>query len=308
MEQKGKEYFGRCPLHIDNTPSFSITPSKNSCYCFSCGRSGGIIGYLINFEKLSFEKAVEKASKLANLDLTKMCKSNTIAFLKKLRNCSVETNLLYKHRILPESELSKYKIEPVNEWLQEGIKQEIIDLFEIKIDSRQNRIIYPVRDIEGKLINIKGRTRFSKHKQLKIPKYINYYKVGVMDYFQSLNITIPYIQNKNEVIIFESIKSVMKAFGWGYKNCVSAEKHTLTPEQVSLLVKLKVNVVFAYDVDVDYNQGDVKKNIDKLKRVTNVFIVENKNGLLGSKDTKNAPVDLGENIWDELYRSKRKAV
>ena len=54
----------------------------------------------------------------------------------------------------------------------------------------------------------------------------------------------------------------MKAYGWGFKNCVSAEKHTLTDEQIKLLVKLRVNVVFAYDSDVDYRKGATRDDID----------------------------------------------
>ena len=129
-----------------------------------------------------------------------------------------------------------------------------------------------------------------------------------MDYFQGLNITLKYVKEKGEIIIFESVKSVMKAFGWGYKNCASAEKHTLTKEQLDLLVKLKVNVVFAYDSDISYRQSDVKQNIDKLKRVTNVYVIEDKNKLLGGVAAKNAPVDCGENIWSQLYEAKKKIV
>lgn len=308
MEKRGNDYFGQCPLHIDNTPSFSITPAKNSYYCFSCGKSGGIIGYLMDYEGMQFESAVEKAAKLADMDLSKMCKSNTVSWLKKLRMLALKKDNDFSHEILPESELKKYKKEPVWEWLNEDISQETMDLFGVMVDTWQNRIIYPVYDIHGNLINIKARTRYPNYKKLKIPKYINYYPVGVMDYFQGLNITLKYVKEKGEIIIFESVKSVMKAFGWGYKNCASAEKHTLTKEQLDLLVKLKVNVVFAYDSDISYRQSDVKQNIDKLKRVTNVYIIEDKNKLLGGLAAKNAPVDCGEDIWSQLYESKKKIV
>lgn len=308
MEKRGNDYFGQCPLHIDNTPSFSITPAKNSYYCFSCGKSGGIIGYLMDYEGMQFESAVEKAAKLADMDLSKMCKSNTVSWLKKLRMLALKKDNDFSHEILPESELKKYKKEPVWEWLNEDISQETMDLFGVMVDTWQNRIIYPVYDIHGNLINIKARTRYPNYKKLKIPKYINYYPIGVMDYFQGLNITLKYVKEKGEIIIFESVKSVMKAFGWGYKNCASAEKHTLTKEQLDLLVKLKVNVVFAYDSDISYRQSDVKQNIDKLKRVTNVYIIEDKNKLLGGVAAKNAPVDCGEDIWSQLYEAKKKIV
>lgn len=308
LEKKGNDYWAHCPLHTDLTPSLSFTPAKNSYYCFSCGKSGGIIGYLIDFEKMKFEDAVEKAAKLANLDLSKMCHSKTITFLKKLRALAMKPKSAYEHRILDDSELDKYQIEPVKEWLDEGIEQDVMDLFGVRIDTWQNRIIYPVYDICGNLINIKARTRYKNYKQMKIPKYINYFQVGVMDYFQGLNTTLKYVLDANEIIIFESVKSVMKAYGWGYKNCASAEKHTLTKEQIDLLVKLRVNIVFAYDCDVDYRNSDIRQDIDKLKRVTNVFVIEDRKKLLGGKETKNAPVDCGEEIWETLYSQKRKVV
>lgn len=309
LERRGSDYFGRCPLHVDKTPSFSITPSKNSYYCFSCGKSGGIIGYLMDYEGLPFEDAVEKAANLANVDMSKMCHSQTISFLKKIRLFIQEhAKPVFQHKILPQSEIEKYSHEQIPEWMDEGIDPDVMDLFGVRIDNWKNRIVYPVYDIDGNLINVKARTRYPNYKQLRIPKYTNYYQIGVMDYFQGLNITLPYIKEKNEVIIFESIKSVMKAYGWGYKNCASAEKHTLTDEQIKLLVKLRVNIVFAYDSDINYWQNDVKKDIDKLKRVTNVYVIDDKNLLLGGAETKNAPVDLGKNVWEELYQSKRKVV
>lgn len=310
LEQRGNDYFAHCPLHRDDTPSLSFTPSKNSYYCFSCGASGGMIGYLMDFEGMEFEDAVEKAAGLANIDMSKMCQSKTMILLKKWRMFlqSKQQKEVYKHSIIPMTAFTKFSKEEVPEWLEEGISQEVMDLFDIRIDNYSNRIVYPVYDIDGNLINIKGRTRYENYKKLKLPKYMNYYTVGVMDYFQGLEKTLKYIKEQNEIIIFESIKSVMKAYGWGYKNCVSAEKHTLTPEQISLLVKLKVNVVFAYDSDVSYNDGEVKENIDMLRKVTNVYVISDKDLLLGGSTTKNAPVDCGQDIWEELYFSKRKVV
>lgn len=309
FEQRGNDYFAHCPLHEDNTPSLSINPNANSYYCFSCGRSGGMIGFLMDFEGMSFDDAVEKAANLASIDISKMCQSKTISFLKKWKTILYPTKSEeFEHEILQKKTFTKFQKEKVTEWLDEGISQEMIDLFDIRIDNYGNRIVYPVYDLDGNLINIKGRTRYTNYKELKLSKYMNYYKVGVMDYLQCLEKTLPYVKERNEIIIFESIKSVMKAYQWGYKNCASAEKHTLTPEQIELLIKLKVNIVFAYDSDVDYWQGEVRDNIDKLRRVTNVYIIEDREKLLGGKESKNSPADCGKDIWEELYTTKRKVV
>lgn len=142
------------------------------------------------------------------------------------------------------------------------------------VENKTNRIVYPVYDTEGNFINIKGRTRFKNFKLLNIAKYINYYKVGSLDYFQGWKQTKDHIKTQGEIIIFESIKSVMKCYGWGYQNCVSAESHSLSDWQIRLLLKMRVDVVFAYDKDVSYYAPDVQKQLSKLKRFTNVYIIE----------------------------------
>lgn len=304
---KSGEYYAHCPKHIDITPSFSVSPEKNFYYCFSCGATGGIINYLKDFEGLSFEESVEKAARLANIDTNSMCNSDTIQFLRNWKRIS-EPKKHVKHEILQPSVLDKYIKAPIQEWIDEGIPQCVMDIFEIRIDEWGNRIVYPVYDIDGNLINIKGRTRYKNYKQLRLPKYINYYKVGVMDYFQGLNITLQDVKIHKEIIIFESVKSVMKAYSWGYPNCASAEKHSLTEEQIQLLISLKVNIVLAYDSDVDYRGNEVSKNIKKLKRITNLYIIDDKEELLGGQSAKNAPVDCGKEIWERLYRNKRKIV
>ena len=309
FKQSGKDFFTHCPLHEDKTPSLSINAGANRYYCFSCGRGGGIIKFLMDYEGLSFDDAVEKAAGLANVDLSKMCSSKTVRFLREWKRALHPPNQQKEeHTVLSYKIYDKFKKDRITEWLDEGISQETLRLFDVRADDYSNRIVYPVYDLSGNLINIKGRTRYKNYKKLDLPKYINYYKVGTMDYFQGLNITLPFVKEKGEIIIFESIKSVMKAYDWGYKNCASAEKHTLTPEQISLLIKLKTDVVFAYDSDVDYRSGEVFENIKRLSRVTNVYVIEDKEGLLGGKATKNAPADCGSEIWQALYEQKRKVV
>lgn len=305
LKQKGKDYFGNCPLHVDLTPSFSVTPERNQFYCFSCGRGGGIIGYLIEYESMTFDDAVAKASKLANIDLKSMCQSETVKLNKKLKK-EKQKKVLYEHGVLDKSMFLKFRQGNIVEWIGEGIRQEEIDLFEIRIDDRGNRIVYPVYDMNGNLINIKGRTLFKDYKKMGIPKYINYYPVGTMDYFQGYNITGQYI--KKEIKIFESLKSVMKLFGHDIKDSISAEKHTLTDEQVAFLIKSGADIVFCYDSDVTYREKEVIRNINVLKRFTNVYIIEDKDGLLGGKKGKNSPIDLGIDTWNRLYSNKRKII
>ena len=272
LKQQGDDYFTNCPLHVDDTPSLSFTPAKNSFYCFSCGAKGQMIGYLMKYEDLDFDEAVEKAARIGNTDMSKMCHSETVIFLKRYKRYleAKRHKVKIEHPALPDYAINKFsKDKKITEWLDEGITQEMIDLFGARIDDYQNRIVYPVYDLAGKLINVKGRTRYENYHDLGIPKYINYYPVGTM---------------------------------------ASAEKHTLTPEQTELLVKLRVNVVFAYDTDVNYKDKDVAKSINKLRRVTNVYTINDYEELLGGAAAKNSPVDCGIDIWEELYENKRKVI
>lgn len=307
LKKRGNQYFGSCPLHIDKTPSLSVNPSRNLFYCFSCGKGGGIVQFLKYYEKLKFHDALNKAMALAGINTATYTFSDTVLYLKNVKNVKHKKENDNPHEILDKNILQKYQRGQVTEWLNEGIRQEEMDLFDIRIDNLSNRIIYPVYDFNGNLINIKGRTRYDNYKSLNIMKYMNYYKVNTLDYFQGLNITYPYIKEKGEIIIFESIKSVMKAYGWGYKNCVSAENHILTKEQMKLLIKMKANVVLAYDSDVKYfskTEARVCENIKSLKRFLNVSIIQDNEELLGGINAKNSPVDLGRDIWEMLYKEK----
>lgn len=308
LEKRGDNYWAHCNKHVDETASLSFSIKDGFYHCFSCGRSGRMIWWLHDYEGLPFDEAVQKAARLADMDISKMCQSDTVIYLKKLKKMTAKAPVKYQHPILSSSELDKYKQAQIPEWLDDGIEQNVMDLFGVRVDTWQNRIVYPVYDIDGNLINIKGRTRYPNYKQLRLSKYMNYFKIGCLDYLQGLNITLPYVKEQNEIIIFESVKSVMKAYGWGYKNCASAETHTLSEEQIALILSLKVNVVFAWDTDVSYSSDEIKQQIDMIKRITNVYIIRDPEKLLGGKESKNAPVDCGREVWEELYANKRKVV
>ena len=298
------DLYGKCPLHDDKTPSFSVNTRENLFYCFSCGRGGGIIQYLIKYEGLSIDGAVQKVCRLAKIDPEKLCTSETVRFLRKMKRGTSQKEI--RHPVLDEAEYLKYADEAPAEWLQEGISTATMKKFEVRVDKRANRIVYPVRNRAGELINIKGRTRFPNYKEMHLQKYINYKMVGTMDYFQGLHLTEPFIHEKHEAIIFESVKSVMKCWDCGIKNTISAEKHDLTPEQIRLLISLRADVVLAYDSDVCYQNAKVAEDIRRLARFTNVYIIEDPEGVLGGKEGKNSPIDLGGDIFQKLYENRRK--
>lgn len=291
-----------CPRHTDKTPSLAIRESDHSKYhCYSCGSGSDAIQFFRDIENLSFSEAAEKACRIAQVDPSRLKASPTIEFMRKSlpKPWTPAT-----HEAIDEKLLEKYKRGDISEWREEGIKQEVLDLFEVGYDVKENRICYPIRDETGKLINIKSRTLYKNYKELRIPKYSNRFPIGRLSYFEGLNITLPDVSKSGEIILFESIKSVMKCYGWGVKNTAAVGNHSMTEDQLRLLLKLKVNVIFAYDKDVDITRDQaIWRIIKKLKMFTSVFIITDKWNLLGEKDS---PADKGEEVFRRLYKEKRR--
>ena len=305
FEKKGTGYYCSCPKHSDSSPSLCITPDVNKFHCFSCDRKGGIINWLMEYEDLSFHEAVNKIAKLTNTNLTDFLTSETINYLKKYNKIyNSKKNEVINRTILDiqKDYFDKYKDEVPQEWIDDDISAETMKKYEIRIDPSSNRIVYPVYDADYNLIGVKGRTRFKDYKNMKLTKYMNYYKVGIVDYFQGMKQAEPFVEEKKEIIILEGLKSVMKLDGWGYHNAVSAETSSLNDYQIELLVKMHVkNVVIAFDKDVQLKK--IKKSIGLLRKFTNCFAVVDKYKLLDEKDS---PCDKGLNVWKQLYERRVK--
>lgn len=312
LKESSGEYWINCPFHKDDiNPSLSINKDKNVFYCFGCGCGGSIIQFVMHYHELSFPKAVEYLIQYGNLTITPKEYSNVLSLLHKMKYKQKEVKQINR-QYLPDNYMDRYIKEPIKEWLTEGIKQEILDEYDVRYDKCGNRIVFPVRDSNGKIIAIKGRTLFNNHKDLGIPKYIYYQKIETNDFLFGLHKNLPYIQEKKEVIVFEGAKSVFFAEGYGYKNVVSLETSNINEYQIQLLLQLKTDVVFALDKGIKVatkkitnikNNKNTYVNIGLLPKLTNVYVIEDKQGLLEDKDS---PVDKGKEVWEKLYESRYK--
>lgn len=297
LKPKNNEFFGLCPFHNEDTPSFSVSPAVKKYFCFGCGCGGTVITFAAKINKISYESAVNKLADELHLNHINKIKSPTVAILRQLAIDKSPKEV--KHAILSESVMDRYAKADISPWIEEGIPQKIIDKYGVRLDVQGNRIVYPVYDNTGNLINVKGRTIYKNFKEMRIPKYINYFKVGDLDYFQGYHLKKHLIDSAGEIIIFEGIKSVMKADSFGYYNSVSCETHKLNNLQIRFLIGLRCNVVIAFDKDVDFNK--IVKNLEMLNKFANVYVIRDKEGLLEYKDS---PVDQGKEIWERLYQNK----
>lgn len=302
LHRKGGNYFIRCPFHKgDDTPSLCIYPDSNKWYCFGCGAGSSIYDWIRLYDQLPFSKAVEKVAELTNSELTDVAESESMALLKELKRCkNPKEEIQVTRQILDwqKDYYDKYSDELPEEWLSEGISQDALKTYNIRIDHDANRIVYPVMDSDGNLIGVKGRTRLEAYKELGIPKYINYYKIGTVDYFQGWQQALPEVIARKSVVIFEGIKSCMKAYGWNIRNTVASETSALSDSQLRLLIATGIpEITIAWDSDQKIKNIISDSKIQMLKRFSTVSIISDTKGWLGEKE---APVDQGELIFREL--------
>src|SRR6478752_3519804 len=69
LKKQGRNYFGLCPFHGENSPSFSVSTDKQIYHCFGCGAGGNVFSFLMELEGVSFLEAAVKLAEKANIDL-----------------------------------------------------------------------------------------------------------------------------------------------------------------------------------------------------------------------------------------------
>lgn len=306
LYKQGQNYFISCPFHDnDDTPSLCINPVTNKWHCFGCGKGSSVYDWVMLKEKKSFPEALEYICSLVGEEPTNYIESESISFLKKvkkLKDNATKDSSENIRKILDFTEdyLNKYTDELPQEWLDEGMTEEALKTYNIRIDHNANRIVYPVFDAEDNFIGVKGRTRIAAYKELGLSKYMNYNKIGVLDFFQGYQQAE--FNNSRSIILFEGIKSCIKAYGWGIKNTVACETSKLSDGQVQLLIKNGFSeVVIGFDSDQDFKSIVSDSKIQILKRFCKVSVIRDKHGWLGEKM---APVDRGENVFRKLIKER----
>ena len=193
---------------------------------------------------------------------------------------------------LDDSILSEY-IQIPNRWyLESGVSYETQKEFEVGFSVLHDRIMMPIRDEIGNLVGVKGRTI---HDPKEVSKFFYPYPTSKTLLLYGLYKTLPYIKEKNEVIVLEAEKGVMIAWSMGIRNCVAIGGHKLSMTQVMKLEKLGVDVVLALDKGV--RRERIAKERDKFLK-SGIYTIWDKDDLLNDKE---APVDRGVAMWNKLY-------
>ena len=69
LRKRGVNYVGLCPFHDDKTPSFSVSPVKGVCKCFSCGKGGNAVHFIMEHEQLSYYEALKYLAKKYHIEV-----------------------------------------------------------------------------------------------------------------------------------------------------------------------------------------------------------------------------------------------
>lgn len=304
FEQRGQEFWALSPFKDEKTPSFSVRRETGQFFDYSSGIGGNVFTFVKYFNRCSTKEAVklleqyanvklddENAPKRMKLDATSCCRRFQKAESRIKESKSVILRDDYMNRF-------EYNPEKLKIWRDEGITPDTMERFQVKYDSFSDCIVYPIRDVNGNIVNIGGRTLDPHYKEKKLRKYTYFKPWGTMATIYGFAENLDEIKRRHEIILFEGAKSVLIADGWGIKNVGAILTSHLNPNQMKILAKLGCNVVFALDKDVAVREDH---NIAKLKNYVNVSYIKDTQGLLNDKDS---PVDQGEAIFRELYERR----
>lgn len=302
-EKEDGEYWCLSPLKDERTPSFSINQEMQRFYDFSSGKGGNVLDFICAYNNCDFLKGLRILKNYAGIT-----NEDTSAAPRRLLATSVAKRFQHKAprekasktSILPKDYMDRYEwnVKKLSVWEREGIKMESMERFQVRYDPFSDRLVYPIKDTNGNIVSVCGRTLDPNFKEKKLRKYTYFQPIGILDTIYGLSDNIGEIRKQGEIILFEGAKSVMMANGWGIANTGAILTSHLNPYQFKILIKLGVKIAFALDADIDI-RDDV--NIMKLRQYAQVYWVKNKENLL---DPKDSPTDKGREVFQSLYQER----
>ena len=309
LEEKGGEYWGLSPFKQEDTPSFSVRKESGLFYDFSAGFGGNLIDFIVRHDSVGVSQAINKLKRYAHItdgESGEPYRRPSAARIAKRYGPKKRQFKPCTAKKLPENCMEKFEFreDKLAVWHDEGIPWQVMRDWGVRYDAVDNRIVYPIRDLDGNIFCISGRTLDPDYKQKRIRKYTYTSEIGSLPTLYGFSDHRQAILDAKEIILFEGCKSVLKMEGWGKRNACALLTSHLSPYQFDFLVKLAsfhgVRVVFALDSDVDIEKD---ANISRLCSYARVEWVRNVDGMLAEKE---APVDRGREVFEKLYTMRRR--
>lgn len=313
LRRAGANYTALCPFHNENTPSFIINPQRNIFKCFGCGEGGDSISFIMKIENLAFAEAVERLAMLCNFTLVYEKKhsvdSAIFTHLERIaryyQTCADENIINYlKNRGINAESIKHFKLGfsgesrdfvaflgreqmPFEKLLEVGIIGKDNGRFYAKFN---NRIMFPIFDINGRVVGFGGRILGGE----KSAKYINSQQSKIFNKSRLLygyNFAKDAIFKERKIIVTEGYIDVVMLHQAGFKNAVATLGTALTELHLPLLSRGEVDILLCYDGDSAGVNAAFKASILLANKSGGVVIFE------GGKD----PADMvKEGRIDEL--------
>lgn len=277
---RGKNYFGVCPFHDDHSPSMSVSKDKQIYKCFSCGATGNVFNFVMDYENVSFPEALKILSDITGISINGInVKSSHKEVNKNLYDIYDVSSKLYINNLN-----TSYGVNAKEYLHNRGINDDLIREFDIGLSLKErdlltrllvkknfsekdmldsgliikndygfsdiyiNRIMFPLYDVSGKIVGYSGRIYNGEDTS----KYINtretaIFKKGEMLY--NYHRAKESCRKKNVVIITEGFMDVIRLHSVGITNVVAAMGTAFTKDHVKLIRKLARDVILLFDGD-----------------------------------------------------------
>lgn len=291
---KGKNYFGVCPFHDDNNPSMSVSEDKQIYKCFSCGATGTVFKFIMDYENITFNEAVKKVADIGGVKVN-------IGYTPKIKDEGSQYeiyNLSLKYYI---NNINTLKGKEAREYLKKrNISEEIIKEFQIGLalnksntlasilikkypekellksgligkndygyyDLFYDRIMFPLYNLNGKVVAYSGRI-YNKEDN---SKYFNtreteIFKKGELlyNYHRAKDIA----RRKNQIIITEGFMDVIRLHAVGIKNVIATMGTAVTNIQANLIKKMAKEIILCFDGD-EAGEKATKSCIEELNKI-----------------------------------------
>lgn len=303
LVKKGKNYFGVCPFHDDTNPSMSVSSDKQIYKCFSCGASGNVFNFVMDYEKVDFKEALKILGnicgiKVNNYESSKPRQNERYYKIYDLACKFYQNNLstkdgnqakVYLHNRGINDELIKtFKIGLAlnNKSLTDVLINnnynfkdlEVIGLGYNHKDLYINRIMFPLYNITGEVVGFSGRIYNTKSDS----KYINtketpIFKKGELLY--NYHLAKEEARHEKKLILVEGFMDVIRLYSIGIKNVVALMGTALTKEQITLIKRVSNNIVICLDGDGPGKKACYNVGNDLLKEGLNISVISLKENL-----------------------------
>lgn len=296
LEKRGKNYFGLCPFHNDNNPSFSVTPEKNIAKCMTCGGGGRPITFYKEIKKISFNEAVvdlagllgikldktqikvdpnekyyeimEEAAKFYSFNLFNSKSGEPALNYLRGRKLLDDTIRDFKLGFAPKQKDSLYtmlrdKEYSVSDLIALGLVKQSSD--GTYYDFFTNRLMFSITNSRGRIVGFSSRTldKTSKNKYINTPETV-VFKKGELLY--NLNEATRSINKLHHVILYEGFFDVISTTQAGFENGIATMGTAFTTNQAAQIKKVTNKVIIAFDGD-DAGVEAAIKTIKPLQQV-----------------------------------------